>query len=275
MPKLALETGVALHYVRGGRASEETVVFVNGLTMDTSAWRPVAELLGADYATLRYDCRGQGESEKPAGPYPPEQHRDDLLALLDGLELPSVHLVGLSNGGLVSLLAAGKSPERVKSLAMIDSFGHSDAQFRLVLASWKQALAVGGAGLRFEVATPWVWGQAFLAEHLDEVLAFREVAAGADPAVIGYLIDGVAGLNDARSSFESYLGPFLAVVGEDDVLTPPRYSRALVEAAGRGEVVVLPETGHAAPIERPSEVARVLERFLASSGRLLEGGAMN
>ena len=283
MPKLELPSGVKLHWVRGGRGNEseaspeaaleatsatpseapsETIVFVNGLTMDTSAWRAVAERLGERCATLRYDCRGQGESDKPDGPYPPETHAQDLLELLAGLGLGRVHLVGLSNGGLVALLAAARAPERVRSLAMIDSFGAHDAPLRLILDSWRGALEAGGAGLRFDVAAPWVWGQAFLNAHLGEVLALRERAAEADPAAVGHLIAGLAGFGSALDAFERYRGPFLALVGADDLLTPPRYSRALVEAAGRGKLVVLPEAGHAAPLERPAAVAQALAAFL-------------
>lgn len=269
MPRARLAKGLELHYVRGGAkgAGAAPIVFVNGLTMDTTAWRPVAERLGSRHPTLRYDARGQGESDKPAGPYAPEQHREDLLALLEVLELPSVHLVGLSNGGLVALLAAAAAPERVLSLSMVDSFARVDAMLRTVLASWRQALEAGGAALRFDVATPWVWGQAFLAAHLGEVLAFRELAARAEPQVIRDLIDGLSSLDDARPALRRYPGPLLALVGEDDVLTPPRYSREIVEAAGRGEVVLLPEAGHAAPLERPAAVATALERFLASLER--------
>lgn len=261
MPTLNLNTGVDLHYKLRGEG--ETVVFVNGLTMDTTSWQALEQHFH-DYATLRYDCRGQGESGKPAGPYPPTQHRDDLIALLDALKVRSFHLVGLSNGGLISMLTAGRLFEtgRVKSVTTIDSLLGVDPMLRTVLRSWKAALLAGGSALRFDVATPWVWGHSFLNEHLEEVLAFRERAAAADPEVIGYLIDGAEGFGHAGETLQAYSGPLLAVVGEEDLLTPVRYSREIAETARSGRLVVLERAGHAAPIERPAAVAQVVRDFL-------------
>lgn len=268
MPKLKLRTDVELHYKLRGRG--ETLVFVNGLTMDTSSWKPL-ELHFDDYQTLRYDCRGQGKSDKPAGPYTPEQHSDDLLALLKGLELSQVHLIGLSNGGLISMLTAGRvaataDTERIKSVTTIDSLLSVDPILKTTLLSWKAALDSGGPGLRFDVATPWVWGYRFLNSHLEDVLGFRDLAASADPAAIASLIDGAAGFDSARELWRRYRGPSLAIVGEDDLLTPPRYSQEIVEHAFDGRLELLLEAGHAAPIERPEVVARLIKKFLNSLG---------
>ncbi len=261
MPSTKLSTGVDLHYKL--RGAGETLVFVNGLTMDTTSWRPLMEHF-PDYRTLRYDCRGQGESGKPVGPYAPTTHRDDLVALLDALDIQYFHLVGLSNGGLVSMLTAGRLAEanRVKSVTTIDSLLGVDEMLRTILRSWKAALNAGGSGLRFDVATPWVWGHSFLNAHLDEVLAFRERAAAVPPEVVGYLIDGAEGFGHGGEALKAYDGPLLAIVGEEDLLTPPRYSREITETARRGRLEVLRRAGHAAPVERPAAVAEVLREFL-------------
>ena len=269
MPRLKLKTDVELHYkLRGDKLGNgETLVFVNGLTMDTSSWKPL-ELHFDDYQTLRYDCRGQGKSDKPPGPYTPEQHSDDLLALLEGLELSEVHLIGLSNGGLISMLTAGRlaSTERIKSVVTIDSLLSVDPILKTTLLSWKAALVSGGPGLRFDVATPWVWGYRFLNAHVEDVLGFRDLAASADAAAIASLIDGAAGFESAREVWSHYKGPSLAIVGEDDLLTPPRYSKEIVECAFNGRLEYLPEAGHAAPIERPGAVAGLIKAFLNSLG---------
>lgn len=266
MLHLEVSEGIALHYLRGGVNGEVTVVFINGLTMDTSAWQLVEAELAKRYATLRYDCRGQGESDKPAGPYTPEQHAADLTALLERLELHRVHLVGLSNGGLIATLLAGAEPDKVLSLTVIDSFARVDPLLNAILRSWRVALAAGGPGLRFDVATPWVWGYSFLSKHITEVMALRDIASQADPAAVQSLIDGLMGFSDAKQALRAYQGPLLAIVGEEDVLTPKRYSQELLDWAGRGELVVLERAGHAAPIERPEAVTQTIQTFLESIG---------
>ncbi len=258
-----------LFYELGGVAASEateppeTIVFVNGLTMDTAAWEAVETGFADRYRTLRYDCRGQGRSGKPEGPYRPEQHAADLLALLDGLGLEGLHLLGHSNGGLISVLLAGDAaPGRILSLTLVDSFIRVDAMFSSILASWKGALRAGGPALRFDVATPWVWGASFIERHGKVLASYRDKAAQADPEVIGWLIDGVAGFGNAHKSLRAYEGPVLAAVGQEDILTPLRYSHEIVEWARRGILVTIDHAGHAAPIERPEAVVRVVRGFI-------------
>ena len=257
-----------MHYELSGPNGPETAVFVNGLTMTLASWELLLGKFTNAYQVLRYDCRGQGESDKPVGPYSPEQHAEDLVGLLGALELKEVHLVGLSNGGLISMLTAARlGAERVKSVTTIDSLLSIDPLLRTTLRGWKSALTAGGPGLRFDVATPWVWGHSFLNAHLDEVLAFRELAVAADSAAVGYLIDGAEGFEGARDLWQSYKGPSLAVVGEEDLLTPVRYSQEIVKHAQQGRLVVLEKAGHAAPIERPEAVAKVVRSFLSQTAR--------
>ena len=269
MPNIRVND-IDLHFKRGGEKGE-TLIFVNGLTMDTTAWRDAAHLLEDSYRTVRYDCRGQGESEKPEGPYTPQQHKEDLLELLEALELGEVHLVGLSNGGIIaSLVAAELGAARVKTLTLVDSFSQMDATMRSILRGWKAATEAGGSGLRFDVATPWVWGHSFMNQHADEIASYRDKAAQADAAVIGYLIDGLAGFESSLDEVGRYDGPLLAVVGDEDILTPKRYSEETVKAARRGGLEVIKGAGHAAPIERPKEVADLLRRFVSQPDAMLE-----
>ncbi len=266
MARLNVAADIELYYQLGGAATEETIVFVNGLTVDTSAWNGVATAFADSYRTLVYDCRGQGQSDKPPGPYSPTQHAADLKSLLNGLKLEKVHLVGLSNGGLIAMIVAGElstAAQRILSLSVIDSFVHVDPMLKLIVESWKAALNSGGAALRFDVATPWVWGHSFVNQHAAEIAAFREQAAAADPEIISYLLDGLLSFGNAHKSLRSYEGPLLAIVGQEDILTPLRYSHEIVEWARYGMLVTVDHAGHAAPIERPEAVSKILRGFIA------------
>jgi len=50
------------------------------------------------YRVLRYDVRGHGSSDIPAGPYTLEQMSADLFELLDSLGVAETHFVGVSMG---------------------------------------------------------------------------------------------------------------------------------------------------------------------------------
>ncbi|MEZ4606459.1 MAG: alpha/beta hydrolase [Deinococcales bacterium] len=267
---------IKLYYQFEGHRDNPLVVFLNGLTMDTSAWQLLSQALGADYCYLKYDCRGQGQSDKPLDDlYRPEEHSQDFINLLEGLEIQACHLVGLSNGGLVAALSAAALEElgvKILSLTMIDSFISVDTMLKSILNSWQQATLLGGSQLRFDVALPWVWGYAFIQENYDSLLSFRERASQANARVVLNLIEGLASFADktlAKKALRAYRGPCLVLVGKDDLLTPLRYSHEIVEWAKHGLLVTLDRAGHAAPIEVPLAVARLLQGFWARQGEFL------
>lgn len=264
---LEVRSGIRMRVVQSGSPAGEPVVLINGIFMNTASWEGLERALSPEHRVVRYDGRGQGESSKPEGPYTVDDHVADLEAMLDALELGPVHLVGLSNGALAALELAGRRPELLRSLAVLDGFGRVDALMRAVLRSWRAALALGGTGGRFDVATPWVWGHSFLDEHEGWLLGLRDEAAKADPRPVLALVEGALAYGeqerDAAGALRTYLGPLLTLVGEDDVLSPARYSLELLRAAGRGSLVVVPRAGHAAPLERPDAVARELLAFFA------------
>jgi pimeloyl-ACP methyl ester carboxylesterase len=93
----------------------EPAVFVHGsFGWGTETWekqRPLAD----SYQLLLVDRRGFGRSP-PNGRVDFDRDADDVAELLaDG-----AHLVGSSYGGVVSLLAASRRPEAVRSLALIE-----------------------------------------------------------------------------------------------------------------------------------------------------------
>lgn len=276
---ITTDDGVRLRgVVRDARDGALPVVLVNGLTMTVAAWDGLERLLAEDRSVARYDMRGQGESDAPAGPYPPSRHAADLLQVLRHLRLGRVHLVALSNGGLVAqrvaaTLADGSSANasaadvRVASLTLLDSFALVDAHLRAVLRAWLGALANGGAEARFDAAVPWVWGPAFLEANEAALADARALASTADAHAVRGLIEGL--LTDETRTPVAGLGrvrvPLLIAVGEHDVLTPPRAGAAIVRAFGRGEVRTIDGVGHAAPIEDPRAVAALVRPFLLAA----------
>jgi 3-oxoadipate enol-lactonase len=274
---VAVGGGVRLRVVQSGAEGAEPVVLINGIFMNTGTWEGLEAELAPAHRVVRFDSRGQGESAKPEGLYTVAQHTDDLESLLGALSLGPVHLVGLSNGALAALELAGRRPELLRSLAILDGFGRVDALMRAVLRSWRAALALGGTGGRFDIATPWVWGHSFLQDNEAWLLSLRAEAAAADPRPVLALVEGALAYGEEErecvSALRSYRGPLLTLVGEEDVLSPPRYSLELLRAAGRGSLVMVPRAGHAAPIERPAAVARELLAFFARADERQEGHA--
>lgn len=248
--------GIKLYYEWHGSEAAFPVVFVNGLTSDTASWTFQVPAFAPHFRVLLYDCRGQGQSDKPLGPYSTAFHAYDLLALLDALGIHQAHIVGLSNGGAVAMHLAAGHPDRVARLVLADTLVRVDAVLQATLASWLAALDAGGPLLRLEVATPWVWGREFLENDTTILPTLRDKAAGADPDALRALIRGLQGF-DIRDRLESIQAPTMVLVGEEDVLTPLRHARALSEAIPNAQLVTVANAGHILMIEQP-EVFNIL-----------------
>lgn len=114
----------------------EPLVFICGLGADLQAWRfQVPELVKAN-RVITFDNRGAGRSGAPDESYNISQLADDLLALLNHLRVPSVHLVGWSMGGVVAQTLALAEPSRVKTLLLLATFAAPDGYLRAAIGNW-------------------------------------------------------------------------------------------------------------------------------------------
>lgn len=120
--------GISQHYATMGPVTDPSapvVVLIHGILIDSLASyfftiaKPFAD---AGVGTVMYDSRGHGKSDKPPAGYTMADYAADLIALLDelGLQRP-VYLMGNSFGGSLALYTAGKFPDRVAGVVMVEA----------------------------------------------------------------------------------------------------------------------------------------------------------
>lgn len=110
--------GAAFHVARTG--SGRPLLLLHGWPEFWLTWKPVMARLADRYSLIAPDLRGFGDSDKPHGPYGPDQHTDDMLALLDALGIDKAGVVGHDVGGAVMQPLARKAPERIAGLMLFD-----------------------------------------------------------------------------------------------------------------------------------------------------------
>ncbi|MDQ2913417.1 MAG: alpha/beta hydrolase [Chloroflexota bacterium] len=264
MPTVAVD-GVDLYYEIHGDEAGAPLVFVNGIFQDTTGWSLHVRRF-AYRRCLVYDCRGQGRSAKPTGPYLMDRHAADLLGVLDALHVDRADVVGLSSGGAVAMTFAAAHPARVRRLVLVDTFAYADAALRAKLRSWEAALDAGGPGLRFDVSVPWNFSRGFLEDHERDLPALRERALTLDPDAMRALMAGSAA-HDARAALSRIAAPTLVLVGEEDVLAPPWVAREIADAIPDAHLQTIAAAGHAMPIERLDEFCDALRTFFVREVR--------
>ena len=110
--------GAAFHVARIGQG--RPLLLLHGWPEFWLTWEPVMTRLADRFHLITPDLRGFGDSDKPEGPFGPESHASDMLALLDALGVDRVGVVGHDVGGAVMQPLARKAPERLSGLFFFD-----------------------------------------------------------------------------------------------------------------------------------------------------------
>jgi pimeloyl-ACP methyl ester carboxylesterase len=251
------------------------VVMIQGVNVGGGAWRPQMEGLGDAYRCLAFDNRGFGESLPCGERLTVDLLADDLLALMDGQEWPSAHLVGHSLGGLDALFAARRAPERVRSLSLLCTGARGSRLTRIT--PWTLAI-----GVRTRIGPRRLRRRAFL-----EIVMPREVLRQTDRDALAVEVGELFGHDlaeqpaivmqqlatlrraDARGFLPELGGvPVLVASAEHDRLAPPVLGRALAGAIRGARFELLPGAAHGVTLQMPERVNALLrEHFDAAEAQ--------
>ena len=263
---------VDIHYTDTGappgRPDAPTVVFGHGLLFSGWMFADQVAALEDEYRCVTVDWRSQGRSPAAKNGHDMDTLTLDLVALLDQLGLDAVHYVGLSMGGFVGMRLATRHPDRVLSLALLDtSAGPEDpekiSKYRL-LATLYRLLGMGPVRGQVE---PIMFGPVFLASpagraKVDEwVGRLKKVnRAGMRRAILGVtdrlpVADEIGGIT----------APTLVIVGADDIATEPAKAEAIAVAIDGAKLEIVADAGHSSTMEQPEELTRLIRAHVAAS----------
>ena len=134
--------GISIHYEFEGDRNGPFVILSHSLAAHLSMWNEQVACLSPHFRVLRYDTRGHGQTEAPAGDYTLELLANDLFALMDELNIDTAHFVGLSMGGMIGQTAVLQNQSRFLSLSLCDTSSHLPLE---TLPMWEQRIALATA----------------------------------------------------------------------------------------------------------------------------------
>lgn len=109
--------GINLHYDVYGQG--QPLLFVNGLGQPSIAWDPeLIQAMTNTHKVITFDNRGTGLSDKPDEPYTMAMFASDATGLLDQLNIPRVHVFGVSMGGMIAQELGAHYQDRIASLIL-------------------------------------------------------------------------------------------------------------------------------------------------------------
>jgi len=258
--------GVRLYFELEGQG--EPVLFIQGVGVAGSGWRPQVQGLATEFSTLIFDNRGLGRSAPCSGPIRLEEMAADAAALLEAVGWETAHVVGHSLGGLIAQQLALDAPSRVRSLSLVCTFAHGREAARLTpWVLWMTLRTrLGSRSSRRRAFLEMLYPAAALKGRNLPQLA-EEVGAliGRDLADSpSILLKQVRAM--ARHDVSGRLGelggiPTLVLSAECDPIAQPRYGRELASRIPGAAFELLAAASHGVTLQEPKLINDRLRRF--------------
>ncbi len=233
-------------------------------------WRHWLTSLSVRHTFVRYDERGCGLSDHDVTNFSLDAWVQDLAAVVDAAELERFALLGVSQGGAVSIAYAARHPERVTKLVLLNAYAQgrtaraaSDAE--RAEAELQAQMAVVGWG-RDDPAYRHFFASQFIPEgSLDLWDAFAELQRRTTSAENAQrYLTAYAGI-DVREIARDLSVPTLILHSRNDLRVPFAQARELATLIPGSRLVPLDSPNHLFVGDEPAWAAAMeeIEAFLA------------
>lgn len=255
--------GLRLHYRDEGDREGPAIVFANSLGTDLRLWDKVMPLLPSGLRVIRFDKRGHGLSDCPAGPYKMGELIADAERLLERLAVRECLFVGLSIGGMIAQGLAVKRPDLIRAVVLSNTAAKIGTPE--LWAERIRSVETGGIeSLADAVMERW-FSPAF--RQTPELAIWRNMLVRTPEAGYAGCSHAIAG-SDFYATTAALRLPTLGIAGSDDGSTPPDLIRETVDLVPGSKFHLIRRAGHLPPVEAPQEFAEVLTRFVVETGHV-------
>jgi 3-oxoadipate enol-lactonase/4-carboxymuconolactone decarboxylase len=240
-----------------GKAGLPLLMLSHSIGTDHALWDPQVPDLLPCFQILRYDIRGHGASDAPAGDYSIAQLGQDALSLADSLGLGKFAFCGISLGGAIGQWLASNAPARLSKLVLANTspeFGPP--------ANWESrrttVLREGTAAIADTAMSRFFSPESLASSNAASV---RSVLVGTDRT-------GYAGCCAALRDFKHTANlpqiqvATLVIGGDRDVSTPWTGNGEILAGEIPGARALQLRAAHLSNLERPRSFSAALLDFL-------------
>ncbi len=220
--------GIEMYYRIVGKGPP--ILLIPGGLSDQHVWDAQLPILARHHTVIVADSRGQGRSTRTDDPITYGLMADDYVALLDFLRIDRVDLVGWSDGGIIGLDIAMRYPERLKSLFAQAANVRPDGN-----TGYAEARAEGKPipelrhyeSIDKEIHALWANEPNYTDEDLSDIRVRTAI-----------------------------------VIGDRDTAVTREHTEFIASQIPGAELIILPDAGHGAPVEKPRLYAHTVLRFI-------------
>jgi 3-oxoadipate enol-lactonase len=248
------------------RGTGPALLLLHAFPLGLAMWDDQARALSGSFQVVRFDCRGFGGSPPGDSLLTMERIADDAAALLDHLSIPAATVCGVSMGGYAAFAFVRRHPARLRALVLADTRASADTDAgRRTRAEQAEAVRREGTAAIADAFLPRLVGKTTHEQRPAVVARLRDIILANPARGVTDALAGLAARADSTPTLREIRVPTLVVCGEEDVLTPPAESEALVAGIRGSTLEIVPRAGHLANVEAPDVFNRVVDAFLRRS----------
>jgi pimeloyl-ACP methyl ester carboxylesterase len=251
--------GLHIAYQRSGAGP--ALVLLHGFICDSRAWSPQIDGLARDFDVIAWDAPGCGASADTPEEFTMAEYADCLAGFLDTLGVRAAHLVGLSWGGTLALEYYRRSPSRVFSLVLADTY-----------AGWTGSLGAAQAAARLERCLgesrlppgEWIpqWVPDAFSDGAPQSMIDNYAAIMREFHPVGFRAMSRAVTPDFSDILPTIRVPTLLIWGAEDKRSPLSAGEAMHDKIPDSRLVVIPDAGHVSNFEQPERFNAEVRAFI-------------
>ena len=246
--------GLPVRLRRGGTGDPILVLHHD---IGNPGWLPFHQRLAQGFDVLAPSHPGYDQSTRPSWLRSVRDIAVIYQSLLADLGLTNVTLVGLGLGGWIAAEMATMAPRDFRRLILVGAMGIQPAEGQIFDQSLVNYSEYARAGFHDQAAFDAVYGAVPSTDQLEVWDMNREMTfrIAWKPYLYSQTLPHLLG---------AVRTPTLVVWGADDRIVPISCAHQYVASLPQASLEVVPACGHCVEMERPDELAQLIERFIAS-----------
>lgn len=252
--------GQKLYYEEYGEG--QPIIFIHSFLADRTMWDAEVLRFQESYRVIVVDLRGHGNAGASA-PHTLYDMVDDVIAVLDHAGVDQAIWCGLSIGGMITVRAAIRHPNRVKAMLLLNTDGAAEAP--KVLAKHKiLALVVRTLGVKpvLTQVMKMMFGKTAQASQPALIETWRDKMALVHVPSMMRSLSALDNRDDVLKSLATVEIPALIIHGMEDSAIHHSRGQSLANALPNREFLLYEQLGHLSNLERPEVIHNALASFI-------------
>jgi pimeloyl-ACP methyl ester carboxylesterase len=246
-----LINGLSVYYEQLGEGRD--IVLLHGWGCDSSLLKPLAASLAKFARVTLIDLPGHGKTSEPLNPFDVHDFAHTVYMLLEQLEIKKASFVGHSNGGRTIIALAQAHPEVIYKIVLCAASGIKPKR-KLKYYMKVYGYKLGKNILKLPIFSEEIRQKYSQGKGSEDYKKLSPVMKATFVRLVN---------EDLTPVLKNIKASTLLIWGEQDTETPLYMAKVMEKEIPDCGLVLYPNAGHYAFLERFGQTERVLESFLA------------